>query len=680
MEKIGSFAMEEIVTGIPGGFFIYESDEAGTILYVNDEVLRLFGCDSKEEFFELTGNTFSGMILKEDVERVQSSIALQIRESGSGMDYVEYRIKTKTGEIRWVEDYGHFVRNKGGHGVFYVFISDITERIADEMQQKRQMELLAEERKMLQRALESTIYSYVEIYMVDFKRNEYHMIYPDSHNAQETGDYTAAIDRHVKTGRILEEEEGCVACLLHPQNVVKALREEDSVEFQYRRKLIGHKQPEWCATVFTIVERVGGKPLSATLTIRSIEHIIQKEQQQRRLLEDALEQARRANRAKSTFLSNMSHDIRTPMTAIMGFTTLAELHLDNKEQVRKYLKEISASSSHLLSLINDVLDMSWIESGKIHIDEQACNLTEILCDLRNMMEAEVSSGQLDFFIDTIGVKNENIFCDKLRLNQIMINLLSNAFKFTKPGGTVSMRIAEKPGVTEEYGNYEFRVKDTGIGIKPEFLDHVFEPFERESNTTLSGVQGAGLGLAITKNVVDMMGGTIKVTSEPGKGTEFVVNLMLRLQDVSSSDSKPVSHPADQESSLQQEKHWAGKRILLVDDNDINREIASELLGEAGFVVDEAENGAVAVEKVAKTEPGYYSAVLMDIQMPVMDGYTAARKIRSLGNTRLSMIPVLAMTANAFDEDRRAAYDAGMNAHIAKPVDVEVLIRHLAKFL
>ena len=805
MDRISGFAMEEIVKGIPGGFFIYEANEEGTLVYVNDEVVRLYECGSQEEFMELTGGTFTGMIYEPDVERVQSSISLQIRENRRGMDYVEYRICTKTGEVRWVEDYGHFARNSKGDGLFYVFISDISGRIEDEMQQKRQMELLAEERRLLQRALESTMRSYMEIYMIDFVHNEYHMIYPDSHNVAETGDYTKAIYRHVEQGRIVEEETGSVYRMICPENVVQALRVADSVEYQYRRRDIGRTEPEWCAAVFSIVDRQDGQPLMATMTIRSIEHIIQKEERQRRLLEDALEQA---SRAKSTFLSNMSHDIRTPMNAIIGFTALAGTHLDNQELVRDYLKKIASSSSHLLSLINDVLDMSRIESGKIHIEEQPCSLPEVMHDLRNMMETEVSSRQIDFYIDTVGVKNEYIFCDRLRLNQILLNLLGNAFKFTKPGGTVSMRILEKAGAARGYANYEFRVKDTGIGMKEEFLEHVFEPFEREQNSTLSGIQGTGLGMAITKNIVDMMGGTIEVRSEYGKGTEFIVEVSFRLQDeaqtsrvieelqgshalvvdddFNSCDSvtnmleqigmraewtlsgkeailrakqalskgdayevyivdwlmpdmngvevvrrlrrevggetpiivmtaydwadieeeakeagvtafcaKPlflselhfclqsVLHPAlkeDEPDGEACEERYRGKRILLVDDNEINREIASELLEETGFVVEEAENGAIAVEKVADSAPGYYQLVLMDIQMPVMDGYMAARSIRSLQEKQLSSIPILAMTANAFEEDKRAAFEAGMNAHIAKPVNVEILMEHLNRFL
>ncbi len=815
MDKISGFAMEEVVTGIPGGFFIYESDEVGTVLYVNDEVIRLFGCDSKEEFAALTGNTFSGMIFEEDVERVQSSIALQVRENGNGMDYVEYRIRTKTDEIRWVQDYGHFARGRDGRNVFYVFISDITDRIADEMQQKRQMELLSKERRMLQRALESTMRSYQEIYMVNLKHNEYHMIYPDFHNTQEAGTYTDAIVRHVKEGRVLEEEEGSIVRLLDPKNVQKELQERDSVEFQYRRINVGQEEPEWCATVFSVVDRREGVVTSATMTIRSIEHIIRREEQQRRLLEDALTQAKQASRAKSTFLSNMSHDIRTPMNAIIGFTALAGTHLDNQELVRDYLKKIASSSSHLLSLINDVLDMSRIESGKIHIDAQPCSLPEIMHDLRSIMEAEVSSKRLDFYIDTIDIRDEYIICDRLRLNQVLINLLSNAFKFTKPGGMVSMRISQKGGAAKGYANYEFRVKDTGIGMKQEFIERVFEPFERESNSTLSGIQGTGLGMAITKNIIDMMGGTISVTSEPGKGTEFVIDVTFRIQDTApasrviqelegshalvvdddfnSCDSvtnmleqigmradwtlsgkeailrakqalskgdayevyivdwlmpdmngvevvrrlrrevggdtpiivmtaydwadieteareagvtafcaKPlflselhfclqsVFHPSDEKQEAEDrpeerqevrpEDGCKGKRILLVDDNEINREIASELLEEAGFVVEEAENGAIAVDKVVQSGPGYYSIVLMDIQMPVMDGYTATRSIRKLQEQQLASIPILAMTANAFDEDKRAAFEAGMNAHIAKPVNVEILMEHLKKFI
>ena len=526
---------------------------------------------------------------------------------------------------------------------------------------------------------------------------------------------------------------------------------------------------------------------------------------QRADLEDALAAAQHANRAKTTFLNNMSHDIRTPMNAIIGFTSLAAAHIDNTEQVKDYLTKIATSSNHLLSLINDVLDMSRIESGKVKIEEKECSIPEILHDLKTIVQADIMSKQLDFYIDTVDVINEHVMCDRLRLNQILLNLLSNAMKFTKPGGMVSVRILQKRNAPEGYADYEFQVKDTGIGMSPEFLKNVFEPFERERASTISGIQGTGLGMAITRNIVDMMGGSVSVESEVGKGSTFTVSLqfktcsgpvrqetipeLLGLRALVADDdfntcssvtkmlsdigmrpdwttsgkeavlrvklageqndeyavyiidwlmpdmngvevvrrirgligektpiiiltaydwadieeearkagvtafcSKPIflselrevlESPfavKNQEEVPQEPISFERKKILLVEDNELNQEIAVEILKEAGFSVDVADDGVVAVERMKTAEPGQYDLILMDIQMPVMEGYEATRQIRALENPDIAGIPILAMTANAFQEDKKAAIEAGMDGHIAKPIDVSKLFGILGEII
>ncbi len=522
---------------------------------------------------------------------------------------------------------------------------------------------------------------------------------------------------------------------------------------------------------------------------------------QRADLEDALAAAQHANRAKTTFLNNMSHDIRTPMNAIIGFTSLAAAHIDNTEQVRGYLTKIATSSNHLLSLINDVLDMSRIESGKVKIEEKECSLPEMLHDLKTIVQADIMSKQLDFYIDTVDVVNENVLCDRLRLNQVLLNLLSNAMKFTKPGGMVSVRILQKRNAPEGYAAYEFQVKDTGIGMSPEFLKNVFEPFERERTSTVSGIQGTGLGMAITRNIVDMMGGTVTVDSEVGKGTTFTVSLQFKTSScpvrqetipqlqglralvvdddfntcssvtkmlasiglrpdwttsgkeavlrvklageqedeyavyiidwlmpdmngievvrrirgmigedtpiivltaydwsdieeearkagVTAFCSKPIflselrevlESPfasGNQDEASQETFSFQGKNILLVEDNELNQEIAVEILQETGFVMDVADDGSAAVERMREAEPGQYDLILMDIQMPIMDGYEATRQIRALEDPDIAGIPIIAMTANAFEEDKKTALEVGMNGHIAKPIDVPVLLELL----
>ena len=399
-------------------------------------------------------------------------------------------------------------------------------------------------------------------------------------------------------------------------------------------------------------------------------------------LKTAVEAAENASKAKSTFLSNMSHDIRTPMNAIIGFATLAVSNIDNREKVRDYLGKILSSGNHLLSLINDVLDMSWIKSGKLHLEETEVNLPEVLHDLKTIVCGQVQEKQLDLFMDVIDVTNEDVFCDKTRLNQVMLNLLSNAIKFTPAGGTISVRLTQLHGAPAGKGMYEIRVKDNGIGVSQEFSEHIFEPFERERSSTVSRIQGTGLGLAISKNIIDMMGGTIEVHSEENKGTEFIIRLALRLQET------PLTALGQKQEKLHdgilplchKNADFQGKRLLLVEDNDLNREIVEEILSKYGFLVEPAENGAVAVEKLKNSQPGDFDLVLMDIQMPIMDGYEATKAIRGLEDPNLANIPILAMTANVFEEDRKAAMENGMNGFLSKPIVLAEVIRALQSIL
>ncbi|XCP86405.1 ATP-binding protein [Roseburia hominis] len=397
---------------------------------------------------------------------------------------------------------------------------------------------------------------------------------------------------------------------------------------------------------------------------------MENEMKQKALIEDALLRAENASKAKTKFLFNMSHDIRTPMNAIIGFTTLAIRHADDAERVRGYLKKIADSGNHLLSLINDVLDMSRIENGKVQLEETEYSLSEVVQELQNMLLLEVQSRNLKLYIEMEDVTDDKVIGDRLRLKQILQNLLGNAVKFTNSGGRIWVKVMERPGRDKTI--YEFRVKDTGIGMSEEFLKRVFEPFERERTSTVSGVQGTGLGMAITRNLVEMMEGTISVTSKKGEGTEFIVQLPMKPFMGEQQETVHVEKENTHEISMTMK----GRRVLLVEDNDLNREIAGEILSEAGLLVEEANDGSIAVEKLLEQGPGYYSLVLMDVQMPVMDGYTATRTIRSFDNKELASIPIIAMTANAFDEDKKEAFANGMNAHVAKPIDVKLLLKEM----
>jgi len=410
-------------------------------------------------------------------------------------------------------------------------------------------------------------------------------------------------------------------------------------------------------------------------------------------LSDALITAENASRAKTAFLNNMSHDMRTPMNAIVGFTALAESHIDNREQVRDYLGKISVSSQHLLSLINDVLDMSRIESGKVTIENSDVHLPDVIRDLGMIIQSGANSKGIELIIDTQDVTHEDIVTDKLRLNQVLLNILSNAIKFTPAGGTIGFFITEKPSPAENEAVFEFRIKDNGIGMSEEFQRTIFDAFTRERTSTVSGIQGTGLGMAISKNIVDMMGGTISVSSVDGQGSEFVLNLPCRLSDTRVKDER-TSQPQDKQpqhitdagdtdeenKSSGELPDLRGKRVLLAEDNEMNQMIAEEILTESGLSVEIAGDGVEALERIKNEPAGYFDIILMDIQMPRMDGYETAKEIRRLDDALKASIPIVAVTANAFEEDRLIAMEAGMNGHLAKPYDVPAIMEMLKKLL
>ena len=386
-------------------------------------------------------------------------------------------------------------------------------------------------------------------------------------------------------------------------------------------------------------------------------------------LEDALRMAQSANRAKTTFLRNISHDIRTPMNAIIGFTGLAASHADDGERVREYLETIAQSSDHLLSLINDVLDMSRIESGKMTLNEKPESLPDILHALRDIVHADMAAKQHTFSIDAVDVRNECVYCDKLRLKQMLLNLISNAIKYTHPGGTISLRVAQRPSAKQGRASFEFRCRDNGIGMDKEFAKTIFDPFTREENSTVSGIQGTGLGMAITKNIVDMMGGSISVSSKRGEGTEFIVRVDFRIAEKKTSD---------QTAADVQGLSLKGRRVLLVDDYALNLQIGMLQLQAQGMVVDTAGSGQIAIDTIRKNGAAAYDFVLMDVQMPVMDGYEATSIIRKLpGGDKLKII---AYSANAFEEDRKQSLRAGMDGHIAKPLNINDILNELKRFV
>lgn len=427
-----------------------------------------------------------------------------------------------------------------------------------------------------------------------------------------------------------------------------------------------------------------GKVTHVVLAIMDVDKAIQKDIQQKDALEKALVDAEKANKAKSQFLSSMSHDIRTPMNAITGFANLAQTHIEDRVQVKDYLDKIQSASKHLLNLINDILDMSRIESGKVQIEESEVSLHELLEDVNNLIQPMAEEKNIHFKLQN-EIVNNYVYCDKLRLNQVLINLLGNSVKFTPEGGEISLRIYQEMVAPAGYGVYIFKVKDNGIGIGAEFQDSVFQAFEREKSTENSGIQGTGLGLSITKSIVNMMGGKISVESELGHGAEFTVKVVFMLQDVDETDItlEAKRKEAKEKEAVEKEKLktlFTGRKLLLVEDNILNREIAKKLLAEQGFIIDEAVNGREAVDKVAASHAGEYAVVLMDIQMPIMDGYEATKTIRDLNNRILANVPIVAMTANAFGEERKKAFACGMNGYVTKPIEINVLFETLKQII
>jgi len=454
--------------------------------------------------------------------------------------------------------------------------------------------------------------------------------------------------------------------------------------FNYRQKAAG-KEKWYRMHVIASSFQNSGEVATVVMAVMDVDEQVRKDIRQKEVVEEALVEAEEANRAKSNFLSNMSHDIRTPMNAILGFTLLAQEHVEEKEEVQGYLEKISSAGKHLLSLINDILDMSRIESGKISIQEDEVSLRDVIQEVRNLIQpmAEAQAQNFDIHVD---ITNNYVFCDKLRLNQVLINLLGNAIKFTPAKGNISLDIRQEMVAPPGYGVYIFRVKDTGIGIAPEFHDKIFEAFEREKATEQSGIQGTGLGLAITKNIVRLMGGKISVESELGKGTEFIVKVVFLLQDVADDEGLQEEQRMQIEAQerAQEEKErralFTNRKLLLVEDNELNRQIARILLKEQGFILEEAVNGQEAVERIKASKEGEFDFILMDIQMPVMNGYEATKEIRALPNRILANIPILAMTANAFDEEKKKALSCGMNGHITKPIDVNILFKTIEGIL
>ncbi len=525
-----ALGIEDVLDRMPGGFFVYRADADESLVYANDACCRIFGCATLDEFKALTGFTFPGMVHPDDLAAVERSIARQIEADQFDMDFVEYRITRADGEVRWIEDFGHYVETEAGP-LFYVFVNDATDKRA------------------------------------------------------------------------------------------QRLRELDTVNAELARA-----------------------------QARETEH--------RTMLRGALSQAEAANVAKNAFLSNMSHDIRTPMNAVVGYAELIRAHLGETDRVRTYAERVLDASHQLLDVVNETLEISRMEAGHVQLVSAECSLAAVIDRVERDFREAAERRDITLKADVSALAHDRVTVDVVRLTHLLSQLVDNAVKYSPAHSTVRLTAEEVPGGAGGFSTFRFVVADQGIGMEPAFMERMFLPFERENNTTASGVQGTGLGLTIVRNTLDLMQGTLAVESEPGRGSVFTVTLTLRAVQ-------------DEGDGLRRAPRRAGavRSVLLVEDNELNSEIARCLLEDAGYTVEVAENGQVAVDMIAEADGSTYDLVLMDIQMPVMDGYAATRAIRALPDPLRATVPIIAVSANAFSEDRRRSLESGMDAHLAKPLDI-----------
>ena len=797
--------VQEIGKHMPGGFFIYKAEQPEELLYANEAVFRIFGCDDLDDFKKLTGYTFRGMLHPDDYDAVSDAISQQIASSEEKMDYAEYRIIRKDGAVRWVDDYGHFTETEAYGGIYYVFISDITEK-----KERRESD-----RKKHSRELDNMITAmasdYRSVYHVDLDADDAVCYRADPGDPEQYAEgvhfsfhdhFAEYCVRHVD-----EKYQDSFLHFIDPENIRRSLATENIIAFRYLARRNGTEYYEMLrmAGVRHPADREDHIVHAVGLGFTVIDSEMRKNLEQQNALADALAAAEQANRAKTVFLSNMSHEIRTPMNAIIGLNSLALRNGNLPAETRGYLEKIGDSARHLLGLINDILDMSRIESGRIVLRKEEFSFRGMLEQINTMVRSQCAEKGLKYECRVLGGVSDYYIGDDMKLKQVLINILSNAIKFTNAPGSVALTV-ERTGTFQDQSSIRFVIRDTGIGIDSAFLPRVFDSFAQEDSTRSSKYGSTGLGMAITKSIVELMNGTISVESKKGEGTAFTVVIPLRnskhqgpvtryirpedmrvlivddeeiaaeharmvLEEVGiqadtsltgeealhmlevrhakhtpynlvlldwkmpemdgleiarrirgrfsnettviiltsfnwdeimdealhigvdSFLSKPLfaSNVIDEFERLARKNNMSlykelkradlkGRRILLAEDILINAEIMKELLSMKEALIDHAENGRIAVEMFARSEPGYYAAVLMDVRMPEMDGLEAARAIRAMDRPDSAAVPIVAMTANAFDEDVQRSLQVGMNAHLSKPVEPEHLYQTLEELI
>ncbi len=681
-------AFTRFMDEMPGGFLIYHADQDERIIYANRGLLRIFQCDTIEEFRAHTADSFRGLVHPEDLEQVEESIRAQVAASQFDLDYVEYRICRRDGAVRWIEDYGHFIYVPAVGNVFYVFLADATD--------KRE-QLLAERARLLSEKLEGEQRLQSLIQKYDQERSlinqEYlrqlEVIEGLSINYESICYLDLDMDQIVpyrlsqRTALLFQERyhplpysqyaKSYVDIWVHPEDrelvtretapacIREKLAESGTYYFNYRVVVKGEIQ----YLQLRLVD-VGRQEQVSQVVFgyRRVDEEIRQQMEQQALLSEALTKANLAIASQNAFLSNMSHDMRTPLHAIFGFTSLARLSTEDPI-LTDYLAQMETAGRTLLDMIDKVLEVSAL-SEMTGPQETACDLREILERTYSYFQPQAREKNISLRIECSRLEHSAVYGDPEKLRQLAFYLTSNAITYTNPGGQVTLSAAQGEEQVNDYMEYSLRVKDTGVGISPEFLEKVFEPFSREKNSTHSKIHGVGLGLTIAKQIVDMMGGTIEVESTVGQGSAFTVMLRLRRQARTAPERKVLS---SQEAS---------QRILLAEDNEINLEIETELLERMGFVVDPVENGALALEKLKKMPAGHYDLVLTDLQMPVMDGWQEAAAIRALADPALSGIPIIALSANVQESDRIRSRECGIDAHLVKPMDLALMLQTIER--
>lgn len=670
--------VEKLTDSMPGGFFIYRADSDEKLLYYNHAMLRIFGCETREEFEQLTNNSFQGIVHPDDLDQVEKSIAEQIAQDKYDMDYVEYRIIRKDGTIRWIEDYGHLAHSVLYGDVFYVFVEDATDRLEKKMAEleeiNEELRNAYDRESQYRKAIIKNAVSFFEVNLSQDKFLALTSQITDSRqgHAVEFGSITP-VTRYSKyvemwANRVNEEERTAYRQFFDTDRLIRCYHkgEPEQVFEVWSTDAMGRRRLVRYTVLLGRQEHTGDVIALSTCTD------ITDQMERQNLLQIALRQAQSANIARSAFLANMSHDIRTPLNAIAGY---ADLLLERCEdpKTRDYITKVKEAGNQLFAIVKESMEVTWAESGKAVLAETNCNVDELIRDVAESVEPMMEKKRLTFHVNSDDIRHKFIYADTIRLKEILGQLLDNALKYTDAGGEVWLTVREEYSAPDGYAQFSFIVRDSGIGISEEFTDDLFQAFSRERNTTMSKVLGSGLGLTVVKTFLDMMEGTIHVESQVGKGSTFTVKALFKLgQECCREEKEPVK-------SLDR-LMLVGKRILLVEDNELNAEIAEELLTQSGFVIETAENGQVAVEKVAGSKPGYYCAVLMDIQMPVMNGYEATSRIRKLENSELANIPIIALSANAFPEDQQKSIECGMDAHFAKPIEIDGLIDLLCRVL